>query len=286
MKKTVKQDYGIGRYISENSRQGFWGSGAIETISQKLQQELPGLRGFSASNIKNMRLFFKQWDRYFQKRQPPAGVLKTPSINVDISVLALNRQPTAGDLSSRQIELFFMIGFTHHCEILNKSKTLKERLFYIEQCAIEHWSKENLRYYLKSNLYIQKGKLQSNFKNTISDEDLKRNALLSFKDEYLLDYINIEDPDDEPDERVLESEIVINIKKFIMSLGNNFSFLGNQYRLVLEDQEFFIEYAFRDTTKPMGVATYKTVSKLPPQYKDILPNSDQLKELLKGNEDE
>ena len=53
--------YGIGKYVSKNSRNGFWGKGAIETISQQLQRELPGLRGFSAANIKFMRQFYETW---------------------------------------------------------------------------------------------------------------------------------------------------------------------------------------------------------------------------------
>jgi predicted nuclease of restriction endonuclease-like (RecB) superfamily len=238
---------------------------------------------------------------------------------------------------------FFKTGFTHHCEIIAKTKSFEERIFYIERCVTEFWSVETLKYHLKSNLFASRGKLPNNFKTAISDKDLQRKALLSFKDEYLLDYINIESPDDEPDERVLESEIVNNIRKFIMSLGKDFSFIGSQYRLMVEEQEYFVdllffnrqlqsliafdlkrgnfkpeylgkmnfylsalddmvrlphekhsigiilcksqnqktvEYAFRDMTKPMGVATYKTASELPPEYKNVLPDADTLKELL------
>ena len=53
--------YGVGKYISENSRSGFWGTGAIDAISEQLQKELPGLRGFSARNLRNMRMFFEEW---------------------------------------------------------------------------------------------------------------------------------------------------------------------------------------------------------------------------------
>ena len=53
--------FAIGKYISLNSRQGFWGKGAIETISEQLRRELPGLRGFSATNMKNMRKFYESW---------------------------------------------------------------------------------------------------------------------------------------------------------------------------------------------------------------------------------
>jgi len=117
-------------------------------------------------------------------------------------------------------------------------------LFYIERCANKFWIVENLQYYLKSNLFAKQGKFSNNLKTSISDNNLRRRALLSFKDEYLLDYINIESPDDEPDEQILENEIVNNIRKFIMSLGKDFSFIGNQYRLVVEEQEYFIDFLF------------------------------------------
>jgi predicted nuclease of restriction endonuclease-like (RecB) superfamily len=335
--------YGIGKFISENSREGFWGTGAIDTISKKLQQELPGLRGFSPVNIKRMRQFFESWVPVFSNRPLLADDLAISSQEIDIHALASNRRLSAGELTEEQIKLFFSIGFTHHYEIIAKTQAFEERIFYIERCALDFWSKETLRYNLKSNLYKKLGKLPNNFQTTISDKDLQQRALLSFKDEYLLDYINIESPDDEPDERVLESEIVNNIRKFIMSLGKNFSFIGNQYRITVEEKEYFIdllffnrqlqclvafelkrgdfkpeylgkmnfylsalddlvrlphenssigiilckskkqktvEYAFRDMTKPMGVAVYKTATKLPLKYKNILPDAERLKELL------
>ncbi|MDR2906497.1 MAG: PDDEXK nuclease domain-containing protein [Bacteroidales bacterium] len=345
--------YGIGKYISENSRSHFWGTNAIETISERLQQEMPGLRGFSASNIKNMRMFYEEWNQLYPIRQSVTGEIAILPQNIDIQPLTSNRQSTTGDLQqpnseyghkvSAPLEHFFKTGFTHHCEILTKVKNIEARLFYIERCATEFWSVEKLKYNIKSDLYGKQGQLPNNFQTTISDKDFQRKAMLSFKDEYLLDYINIESPDDEPDERVLENEIVNNIRKFIMSLGKDFSFIGNQYRLIVEEQEYFIdllfynrqlqclvaielkrgdfkpeylgkmnfylsaldeyirlphenrsigiilcksqrksvvEFAFRDMSKPMGVATYKTNEELPEEYKNILPNPEKLVELL------
>lgn len=60
-KELLSLYYGIGEFVSKNSREGTWGTGAIDFISNQLQQELPGLRGFSAANIKNMRLFYEAW---------------------------------------------------------------------------------------------------------------------------------------------------------------------------------------------------------------------------------
>ena len=235
--------YGIGKYISENSRKGFWGTGAIDTISERLQQELPGLRGFSAVNMKNMRLFFEAWTdelSAFSNRQLPTDDLQC-SKTEDIIIRQL---PTDELQLNTILQNFVSIGFTHHIAIINKVKSREERLFYIERCATEFWSVETLKYHLKSNLFAKRGKLPNNFQTTISDKDLQRKALLSFKDEYLLDYINIESPDDEPDERVLESAVVNNIRKFIMSLGKDFSFIGNQYRVIVDEEEYFVDLLF------------------------------------------
>ena len=345
--------YGIGKYISENSRTGFWGTRAIETISEKLQQELPGLRGFSAGNIKKMRIFFEEWCEYIENRALVTHDLelsdnkekenRSPAVNeIQQNLLTEIRSLMVNEFQSIDLQCFLSVGFSLHYEIIAKAKSFEERVFYIERCALEFWSREKLQYHLKSNLYNKQGKLPNNFKTTISDKDLQRKALLSFKDEYLLDYINIESPDDEPDERVLESEIVNNIRKFIMSLGKDFSFIGNQYRIMVEKEYFIdllffnrqlqclvafelkrgdfkpeylgkmnfylsalddlvrlphenhsigiilcksqnqrtVEYAFRDMTKPMGVATYKTAAELPPEYRNVLPDAEKLKELL------
>ena len=69
----VQHLYGIGRYVSKNSREDFWGKGAIKAISQQLQKELPGLRGFSAANIKNMRSFYEEWSPIVNRQSMADG---------------------------------------------------------------------------------------------------------------------------------------------------------------------------------------------------------------------
>lgn len=335
--------FGIGKFISENSRNHFWGTNAIETISVKLQQELPGLRGFSPVNIKRMRQFYEEWEKHFQSTEHQKSIFRPlPTDEIQTDLLLINRPLLTDDLANLNFDDFLAIGFTHHYEILIKTKTVEERLFYINSCAKEFWSVEKLKYNLKISLFQKQGSLPNNFEKTIQNTNLQKLALQSFKDEYLLDFINIEDPD-ELDERLLENEIVLHIKKFIMALGSDFSFLGNQYRLEVDEKEFFIdllffnrriqclvaielkrgefkpeyagklnfylsaldeyiklphenpsigiilcksqsqkivEFAFRDTSKPMGVATYQLATQLPEQYRNMLPDAETLKKLL------
>lgn len=258
--------FGIGKFISENSRNHFWGTNAIETISTRLQQELPGLRGFSPVNIKRMRQFYEEWKCYLQTIDQKKVIRPTMPDEIQTDILLTNRPTVSDDFKDFYWERFLSVGFSHHYEILVKKKIIEERLFYIEKCATEFWSYRTLQYHLKENLFAKRGKLPNNFKTTISDADLQRKALLSFKDEYLLDYINIESPDDEWDERVLESEIMTNIKNFIMSLGKDFSFIGNQYRLVVEEQEYFIDLLFFNRRVQCLVAVELKRGEFRPEY--------------------
>lgn len=99
--------YGVGKYVSDSTRKGVWGIGAIETISEQLRRELPGLRGFGVSNIKNMRQFYESWN-VVVNRQPTADnlqIIKNEALLPFNSLLLVNRQPTAGDLDWQ--EFFF-----------------------------------------------------------------------------------------------------------------------------------------------------------------------------------
>lgn len=223
--------YVIGGYVSGNSREGTWGTGAIDEISTRLREELPGLRGFSAGNIKLMRQFFEAWQPCLQTNTEFLLESKSVATAIDFPM-----------------EAFREISFTHHMEILHKTKELDERLFYIRECATGHWSKTALRTRLKENLYQHKGALANNFSMTLPDDKQYMKAIQTFKDEYFLDFINTEeldlaDPQD-LDERVLEQEIISNIRNFIQCLGSGFCFVGNQHRIEVDGEEFFADLLF------------------------------------------
>lgn len=242
--------YGIGQYVSANSRKGHWGTGAIENISAQLRRELPGLRGFSAANIKQMRLFHEAWCESF-KSSAVADDLKIeqPSHqeSQDIDTLSLieysHNQHFPIDINE-----FMSLGFTLHMEILFKAKTLEERLFYIRQAAQHQWSKYTLRDNLKADLFHHLGALPNNFAGTMPGAPSALKAMAMFKDEYLLDFINVEEMGERDkadiDERVVENAIVHNIKKFIMTFGKDFAFVGNQYHLEVFGEEFFPDLIF------------------------------------------
>ena len=247
-KELLSLYYGIGCYVSKNSRKGFWGKGAIETISKQLQEELPGLRGFSATNIKNMRSFYEEWSPIIN-RQPLADenitLTEANDSELDEQMLLMQIcQPLADEFNWSN---FVAIGFSHHIEIITKAKSLDARLFYIHEAATRFWNKYILRDYLKADLYNQRGLLPNNFTSTMPSTTQALKAVCAFKEEYLLDFINVEQLDEQSEdinERVLEKSIVENIKRFIMAFGQDFIFMGNQYRLEISKEEMFIDLLF------------------------------------------
>lgn len=159
-------------------------------------------------------------------------------------LLVTIHQPVADEFNWTD---FLSIGFSHHTEIIAKAKELDARLFYIHECAIRYWNKYTLRDYLKADLYHHRGALPNNFAQTLPDTKQAIKAICSFKDDYLLDFINIEELDEQEEdinERVIEKAIVANVKKFIMTFGQDFSFIGNQYRIEVAGEEMFIDLLF------------------------------------------
>ena len=230
--------YNVGRYISANSRTGKWGTGAIESISAQLQGEIPGLHGFSPTNMKNMRVFYEEWSPVFDtNRQTVTADLQ----DEDDSLLI--RQTLSAELDDLIYIAFCKVGFSHHREILRKCKTYDERWYYIVRCADEFWSYRTLKHHLGADDYNAYGRLPNNFILTMPDEKTAKKAVLSFRDDYLLDFIEIKDPDDY-DERDVVNAIAADVKKFIMTMGEGFSFIGHQYRLLVDDEEFFVDMLF------------------------------------------
>ncbi len=246
--------YGIGKYISLNSRNGFWGKGAIDAISEQLDKELPGLRGFTSRNLRYMRTFYEEW-RMLDFTGQPEKIAENMSENLELASsktektaipLIWNLQiPNCRDFP---MDAFLHIGFTHHRVILGKIKNLEERLFYIRRCANEHFTVEALKCSLTADDYHHQGNLPNNFVRTLSAGQQALKAIGTFKDEYLLDYINVEELDaretSDVDEKVVENAIIHNVKNFILTFGKDFAFIRNQYHLDAFGEDQYIDLLF------------------------------------------
>ena len=356
--------FSIGRFVSINSRLQKWGSGAIKSISGQLQKELPGLKGFSAESITKMRRFYEEWSNVVfqsplatktanESSQPLIGEIQSPTATeliTPIQVVDLEFGKNAFDISLAHD--FLSISFSHHMEILFKTDTFEQRLYYIQKAAEYKWDKYKLREMLKQDLYHHQSLLPNNFLQTLPKHSQALKAIEMFKDEYMMDFINVEELNvrdkSDIDERIVEQEIVHNVKNFIMMFGKDFTFVGNQYHLekfgeneyvdllffnrelaclvavelkkgkfkpsylgqlqsylqILDTEvrkpnenpsigiilyrevnKAYVEFVIQRYDSPMGVAVYKTTADMPETLRNALPDVDELKRIVIGNND-
>lgn len=339
--------FAIGKYLSQHTRKGVWGEGALASISEQLRKELPGLRGFSETQMKDMRRFYEAWNMLDSNSAVATAELQNSENQIDIfHTLSISNIPDS------PVEDFFKVPFTHHSAIISGPKETSARFYYIHRTVEEHLSVKKLRQLIKEDAYHSQGRMPNNFTRTINNPREARRAVEMFKDEYLLDFINVEEIGErekiDVDERVVEQSIVQNIKNFIMTFGRDFAFIGNQYHLeiygveqfpdllffnrelnamvcielklgefktsylgqlfgylqILDDKVrkphenpsigiilcqsanySYAEYAVRDYSKPMGVATYKTLDDMPERLRKALPDMKKMMDLLKNEEE-
>ncbi|MBQ0157308.1 MAG: DUF1016 family protein [Bacteroidales bacterium] len=342
--------YGIGIYVSEHSRTANWGTGAIDAISEQLKKEMPGLRGFSSESIKKMRAFAEFWSQYINRSAvttdlPSAENCSSLASKIQVDAFALAKwSPVTSEIHRDE---FLGVSFSHHMEILHKTKDIQQVLAIIHQTVLHMWSTRQLREAIPVILKAEQPQVAiNNFVATMPTTRQAVKAIDMFKDEYTLDFINVEDIAEDyesVDERVIEKEIVRNIKTFVMTFGRDFCYIGNQYSLetfgeeqftdllffnrelnalvvielkigkfkpaylgqlsnymqILDDKirkphenptigivlckemnRSFAEYAVRDYSKPMGVATYRTQDDMPEPLRKSLPNLDDMAKLL------
>ena len=250
----------IGKYVCENSRSGKWGTGALTTISNRLRKILPGLRGFSAENLKKMRLFYEAWTML----DNTSSVSDENNSVITITELSNASESVIENTEMQEIDIyhtmiipntldfpaaeFLAVPFTHHSRILSKAKTIEERYYYIRRCAQEHMSVDAIVRLMNDNAYERQASLPNNFSKNILDAKEARKAVMMFKDEYTLDFLNVEEigerDSEDIDERVVEQQVIQNIKKFIMTFGHDFAFIGNQYHLEVYGVEHFPDLLF------------------------------------------
>lgn len=303
-KELINLYWEIGKSIVEKQEQFGWGKSIVKNLSQELQKEFVGMKGFSERNLWNMRNFYIEYKD-----------------------------------NSKLQTLSAQIGWSHNIAIFQKCKDNLERKFYIKMTIEYGWSYRVLENHIENKSYEKFLLNQTNFDNTLP-EKYKHQAKLAIKDEYIFDFLELSD---EHSEHELEIALINKIREFLAQMGKDFAFIGNQYKIEVGDEEYFVdlllyhrklkslvtielkigkfkpeyagkmnfylsvlddrvklpdenpsigiiickeknrtivEYALKDSNQPIGVATYTLTPNLPKQYRGLLPTSKEIEEEL------
>ncbi len=203
----------LGKDIVEKQEKEGWGSKVLERVAKDLQNEFPGIEGFSRANIFRMRAFYLAYS------------------NCLTAVRQLHNDPLVP---------FFNIPWGHNFVLLDKLKSFEERLWYAKKIIEHGWSRSILTIWIENDLYRREGKAITNFKTTLPapQSDLAQQTL---KDPYVFDFLTLHKAHLEKD---LEDGLVNHIQKFLIELGQGFAFMGRQYLLSVSGQPFYIDLLF------------------------------------------
>lgn len=216
----------LGQMISSKQRHTKWGSKFIENMAHDLKKEFPNLQGFSRTNLFYIKKFYEFYNDTLVQRS--VGLIQNPTNTIV--------QQEVGQLE----EILFTIPWRHHIEILNKTNTIDETVYYIQQTIKNNWSKDTLAINIKSNLYQRDTKGINNFKNTLP-LPLSDLANQTIKDPYVFDFLTFDKPYIERD---IENKLIDNITKFLLELGRGFAYVGKQYHLEIAGVDRYIDLLF------------------------------------------
>lgn len=226
----------IGEALS--AREAEWGSKFIETLARDLKVEFPDMKGFSKRNLEDMRRWYVFHNQNIEfAQQAVAQLQETPEIQIAQQAVAqFGQQAVDPNLAA----LLFNIPWGHHTVILTKANTPQEAYFYIIKTIQNNWSRSILQSQIESKLFERQGKALTNFQLTLPkpQSDLAQETI---KSEYNFDFLSLTE---EMKERDLELGLIDHIRKFLLELGKGFAYVGNQYNLNVEGDDFFLDLLF------------------------------------------
>ena len=183
-----------------------WGNKFLDKLAFELKIAYPNQKGFSIRNLKYMKTFYNEY-------------------KADYEFVHLGAQ----------------LPWKHNISLIEKVKDQNIRKWYMERCIEEGWSKSILIYQIETNLYRRQIK---NIKHNNFNLTLKKNSDLAsnmMKDPYVFDLIELTN---DYKEKELENKMLERLKNVLLEFGNGFSFVGSQYKLTVENKDFYIDLLF------------------------------------------
>ncbi|MCB1115787.1 MAG: DUF1016 family protein, partial [Chlamydiia bacterium] len=198
----------IGKSVSQKQAEEGWGAKTVGKLARDLKSTFPDLKGFSKTNISYMVKFAKEYPD-FQIVQQAAG----------------------------------QIPWFHNIVLLEKVKDENDRMWYIKKTIENGWSRNVLLHWIDSGLHAREGQASNNFESKLpsAQSDLARETI---KDPYNFDFLTLRD---KFDEKELEDGLLDHIQNFLIELGQGFAFLGRQYPITVDGDDYFLDLLFYHT---------------------------------------
>ena len=217
----------IGRDILNRQASQGWGAKVIDRLSADLRTAFPDMKGLSSRNLKYMK--------YFAQACP-------------------ERQ--FGQQSAAQLPWF------HIVTLMTQVDDTAVRAWYAQQAVINAWSRDTLTAQIRSGLHQRQGAALTNFEQRLPTPQAELAAEI-LKDPYHFDFLGL---GDEAHERDIENALIRHITRFLLELGAGFAFIGSQYRIEVDGDEFFIDLLFYHTRLKCHVVVELKATAFKPEH--------------------
>ena len=231
----------VGAFVDQKITGGSWGDKVVDEFALWLKKKDISVKNFDRRNIYRMREFFVSWHNVNWSLGSSGlsivGSSKPQLQKTDNEVgkIVVSAKPQLPEMPS----WLGVIPWTHHLTILSGTKDIEERVFYILLTEREKFTVKELRRQFSSSLY-QRQKLSN--KNIVPVNHPQADKIHQFfKDRYVFEFLNLPDTFSEND---LQKALVLKLKKFILELGRDFTFMGEEYRLIVGMRDFHADLLF------------------------------------------
>ena len=216
----------IGEYISKQSKNSSYGDAFVQKLANFFSENYPELKGFNRRGLYRMKQFYELYQG--EEKVSP---------------------------------LVTQLSWSNHLKIMSACKTMDERIFYMNMCIKERLSKRELERQINSG-YYERYMLSQN-PQSLALETAKKATGNIFLDNYVLDFLDVPDPMSEHD---LQKSIIRNLKDFILEIGKDFTFVGEEYRVQVGNHDFFIDLLFYHRGLSCLVAFELKIGEFKPEY--------------------
>lgn len=247
----------VGEYISQRVAGAVWGDKTINDLAVFIEKRHPDVKGFNRANLYRMRQFF---DLYSKTTivAPVGRQLQDHENQTNITMLVTAAQSERSDIKGT---ILVETSWTNHKIIMGGSKLPEEREFYIRLAVRENYGKRELERQIKSGFFerfvLGEKKLSELLK------DFKKEGGQTFKDNYVFEFLNLPKTHNESD---LQKALISQMKDFILEIGKDFAFVGNEYRLQVGNSEFYIDLLFYHRGLQCLVAFELKAEKFKPEH--------------------
>ena len=225
----INMYWDVGKYVSEKVNNSLWGSKTVENLANYIKMKYPNLSGFDRRGIYRMKQFYEMY--------------------CDDEIVS---------------PLVTQISWSNNLIIMSRTKSTEEREFYIKMCIKNHYKKRELDRQISSAYYerymLSSNKANESITSTVDEDDYPNTKLL---DTYSLEFLDLPNEFKEKD---LKEALIHNMKDFILEIGKDFTFMGEEYCIRVGDEDFFIDLLMFNRSINCLVAFELKIGKFKPEY--------------------